>query len=91
MIVEATDTLLRPRIAVTLVKRRRTLRDHGRDLAFDLCNRLRRLVPAALQLAGDEPVGGIDGIVLAADMGRLVACLLQGRFKLTLATVGRLA
>ena len=74
-------------LPLRLAKRWRTPRDHGRDLSFDLRDRLQRLVPAALQLAGDEPIGWIDSIVLPAGMGGLIACLLQGEFQLPLAAV----
>ena len=62
----------------------RTPRDHGSDLSFYLCDRLQCLVPAALQLGGDEPIGRIDSIVLPAGMGGLVACLLQRELQLPL-------
>ena len=38
------------------------------DLAFNTLHRLKRLVPAALQLAGHQAIGGIDGIVLPTCM-----------------------
>ena len=61
---------------------RRAAGNYRSDLAFDPGNSLQRLVPTALQLACDEPVGGIDRVVLPAGMGGLVARLLQGKFKL---------
>jgi hypothetical protein len=67
-----------------LAKWRRTARDQGRDVALDLDDRLQGLVPSALQLAGDEPVGWIDGIVLASGMGGLIARLLQRELQLPL-------
>ena len=71
-----------------IAKRWRTPRDQGRDVTLDLGNRLQGLVPAALQLASDEPVGWIDGIVLPAGMGGLIAGLLQGEFQLPLSRRG---
>jgi hypothetical protein len=63
-------------LTLRLSKRRRTPRDHGRDVAFDLGNRLQSLVPSALQFAGDEPIGWINSIVLPTGMGNLIAGLL---------------
>ena len=53
---------------------RSSRRDDG-DLAFDLMRGCQRLVPASLQLAGDETIGGIDSIVLPACMGGLIASI----------------
>ena len=72
-------------LPLRLAERRRTPRDHGGDLSFDLCDSLQCLVPAALQLAGDQTIGRIDGIVLSARMRGLVACLLQRQLQLPLA------
>ena len=58
-------------LPLRLTKRRRTPRDHGRD-----GNRLQSLVPSALQLAGDEPIGWINSIVLSTGMGDLITGLL---------------
>jgi hypothetical protein len=65
-----------------LTKRRRTPRDHGRDVALDLGNRLQSVVPSALQLTGDEAIGWINSIVLSTGMGDLIVGLLQGEFQL---------
>src|SRR5271168_649591 len=65
-------------LPLRLSKRRWTPRDHGRDVALDLGNRLQSLVPSALQFAGDEPIGWINSIVLPTGMGNLIAGLLQG-------------
>ena len=69
-------------LPLRLAKRGRTPRDHGRDVALDPGNGLQSLVPAALQLAGDEPIGRIDSIVLSTGMRGLVAGLLQGELQL---------
>src|SRR5215468_8745121 len=50
-------------------------------------HRLKRLVPAALQLTRDEPIGRIDAVVLPARMGSLVASL--GECQLELPLSGR--
>ena len=42
--------------ALRLAERRRAPRNQGGDLSFDLCDSLQCLVPAALQLAGDQTV-----------------------------------
>jgi hypothetical protein len=55
-------------LPLRLAKRRRTARDQGRNVALDLGDRLQGLVPSALQLARDEPIGRIDGVVLPADV-----------------------
>src|SRR5580700_6868034 len=75
-------------LPLRLTKRRRTPRDHGRDVALDLGNRLQSLVPSALQLTGNEPIGRIDSIVLSTGMGDLIAGLLQGEFQLPLSRRG---
>src|ERR1700693_2066593 len=59
--------------------RRRPARDDGSDLAFYCVYGLQRLVPAALQLAGHEAIGGIDGVILPTGMRGLVARLLCAR------------
>jgi hypothetical protein len=38
--------------------------------------RLQRHIPAPLELAGHQPIAGIDSIVLSACMRGLEACLL---------------
>src|ERR1700739_1821954 len=55
-----------------------------RDLAFNTLHRQKRLVPAALQLAGHEAIGWIDGIVLLTCMAGLVTRLLQPQLELPL-------
>jgi hypothetical protein len=57
-------------LPLRLTKRWRTPRDHGRDVALDLGNRLQSRVPSALQLASDEPIGWINCIVLSTGMGQ---------------------
>src|SRR5262249_7372695 len=75
-------------LALCLTKRRRTPCDQGRDVTLNLGNHLQSLVPAALQLAGDEPIGWINSIVLSTGMGDLIAGLLQGEFQLPLSRRG---
>jgi hypothetical protein len=41
------------------------------------------LIPAPLQLASDQAIVGIDGLVLSASAGGLVARLLQSQFEVT--------
>jgi hypothetical protein len=53
-----------------------------RDLAFNTLRRQKRFVPAALQLAGHEAIGWIDGIVLLTCMAGLVTRLLQRQLEL---------
>ena len=60
-----------------LPKRWGTPRDQGRDVAFDLGNRLQGLIPSALQLASDQPIGWINSIILSTGMDDLIARLLQ--------------
>src|SRR5208337_3815790 len=55
---------------------RRAIR--GRNVALDLGERLQGLIPSSLQLASNEPISWIGGIVLPAGMGGLKARLLQG-------------
>src|SRR4051812_17867012 len=43
---------------------------------------------SALQLAGDEPIGWINSIVLLTGIGDLIAGLLQGEFQLPLSRRG---
>ncbi|MER9420692.1 hypothetical protein NKI95_33335 [Mesorhizobium sp. M0306] len=47
------------------------------NLAFDLVHGFKRLVPAALQLASDQTIGRVDGIILPTRMGSLVTRPLQ--------------
>ena len=63
--------------ALRLAERRRPARHYGDDFALDPSHGLQRFVPTPLQLAGGEPIGGIDGIVLPAGMHCLIARLLQ--------------
>ena len=60
-------------LALRLAERRRTTRNQGGDLSFDPCDSLQCLVPAALQLAGDQPVCRVDGVVPSARMRGFVA------------------
>src|ERR1700680_2907110 len=71
-------------LPLRLTQRRRPARDDRSDLAFYSVYGLQRLVPAALQLAGHEAIGGIDGVVLPTGMRGLVARLLKGQFGLPL-------
>ena len=82
------DTEREELLPLRLTKRRRTPRHHGRDVAFDLGNRLQSLVPSAFQLPGDEPIGWINSIVLPTGMDNLIAGLLQGEFQLPLSRRG---
>jgi hypothetical protein len=75
-------------LPLCLTKRRRMPRDHSRDVTLDLGNRLQSLVPSALQLARDEPIGGINSIILSTGMGDLIAGLLQGVLQLPLSRRG---
>src|SRR5262249_39405680 len=71
-------------LPLPLTERRWLSRHDGGDLVFDLMQILKRLVPAALQLAGDQTISGIDGIVLAPCVGGLVARLLERQLELPL-------
>jgi len=71
-------------LALGLTERRRTARNQGGDLSFKLCDSLQCLVPAALQLAGDQPVCRVDGVVLSARVRGFVARLLQRQLQLAL-------
>jgi hypothetical protein len=64
-------------LALRLAERRRTTRNQGGNLSFDPCDSLQCLVPATLQLAGDQTVCRVDGVVLSAGVRGFVACLLQ--------------
>ena len=64
-------------LPLRLAKRGRTPRDHGREIALNPRNGLQSLVPSALQLTGNEPVGWIDSVVLSTGMSRLVPSRLQ--------------
>src|ERR1700757_4230161 len=55
-------------LAFRLAERRRTTRNQGGYLSFDPCDSLQCFVPAALQLAGDQTVCRVDGVVLSARM-----------------------
>jgi hypothetical protein len=54
------------------------------DLAFNTLHRQKHLVPAALQLAGHEAIGGVNGIVLLTCMAGLITRLLQRQLELPL-------
>ena len=71
-------------LLLRLAQGRRLLRLECGDLAFDPVHRLQRLVPAALQFASHQAIGGIDGIILPAGMRRREARLLQRQFELPL-------
>jgi len=75
-------------LPLRLAKRGRTPRDHGRQIALNPGNGLQGFVPPALQLAGDEPIGRIDSIVLSTGMSGLIPGLLQGEFQLPLSRRG---
>src|SRR3981189_2553441 len=64
-------------LALRLTERGRTARNQGGDLSFKLCDSPQCLVPAALQLAGDQPVCRVDGVVLSARVRGFVARPLQ--------------
>src|SRR6516225_7348626 len=67
-----------------LAQGRRLSRLKRCDLAFDSVHHLQRLVPAALQLASDQTIGGIDSIILPTGMRRREARLLQRHIELPL-------
>src|ERR1700686_215938 len=71
-------------LALRLTERGRTARNQGGDLSFKLCDSLQCLVPAALQLAGDQPVCRVDSVVLSARVRGFVARLLQRQLQLAL-------
>jgi hypothetical protein len=71
-------------LPLLLAQRRLLARLEPGDLAFDPLRDLQRLVPAALQLAGHQTVGGIDSIILPAGMRRREARLLQRQLELPL-------
>jgi hypothetical protein len=55
---------------LVLAQGRRLSRLKCGDLAFDPVHDLQRLVPAALQLTGNQAIVGIDGVILPAGMRR---------------------
>ena len=55
---------------------------HRSNFALDLLYGFKRFVPAALQLASHQTVGGIDGVVLPARMGDFITRSLQRELKL---------
>src|SRR5205814_8887985 len=69
--------------------RRRTTRNQAGDLSFKLCDSLQCLVPAALQLAGDQPICRVDGVVLSARVRGFVARLLERQLLLALGRARR--
>src|SRR5437016_6665701 len=71
-------------LALRPAERWRTTRNLGGELSFDLCDRLQGLVPAALQLASDQPVYRVDGVVLSARVRGFVTRLLQRQLQLAL-------
>src|ERR1700732_165688 len=76
-------------LALRLAEPRRTARNQGGDLSFKLCDSLQCLVPAALQLASDQPVCRVDGVVLSARVRGFVARLLQRQLQLALGRARR--
>jgi hypothetical protein len=69
-------------LPLSLAQRWRLGRDNGSDLAFYLVHGLQCLVPAALQFAGHQAIGGIDSIVLPTGIRGLEARLLKRQLKL---------
>jgi hypothetical protein len=49
---------------------------------FELCDRRETVIPSAFELASDQAVIGINGVVLPARMRHLIAGLLQGELDL---------
>jgi hypothetical protein len=67
------------------------LSQRGRLLRLDLGNLdlepthdLQRVIPAALELASHQTIGGINSIVLPSGIRRREVCLLQRQFELSL-------
>ena len=60
-------------LSLPFAQRWRLGRDNGSDLAFYSVHGLQCLIPAALQLAGHEAIGGVDCVVLPTGMRGLVA------------------
>ena len=71
-------------LPLLLAQGRRLPRLERGDLALDPVHDLQRLVPAALQLAGHQAIGGIDSIILPTGMRRREARLLQRQLELPL-------
>src|SRR5271166_5118040 len=65
-----------------MAKGSRALPLHRFELVFEFTHRDQRAIPAPLELAGNEPIVGIDGVILAAGERRLVTRLLEREFKL---------
>ena len=63
-------------LALHLAQGQRLPRLDGGDVALDPVHDLQRLVPAPLELASHQTIGGIDSIVLPARMRGLEARLL---------------
>ena len=63
-------------------QRRLRARRQRIPLVFERAHGEQALVPASLQLGGDEAVVGIDGVVLPPRPGRLVARLLERQLDL---------
>src|ERR1700741_3038165 len=63
-------------LALRLAERWRTTRNQDGHLSLEPCDSLQCLVPAMLQLAGDQTVCRVDGVVLSARMSGFVACML---------------
>jgi len=58
----------------------------GHDPAFDFGDAGKRLIPACLEFAGDQPVGRISGVILPEGAVGGVA----GRFEVTVESLARL-
>jgi len=52
-------------------------------LLLESCYRCEAFIPSPFELAGDQPIVGINRIVLPACMHRFVACLFQRQLTLT--------
>jgi len=67
-----------------LPQRGRLLRLELGNLALEPMHDLQRLIPAALELASHQTIGGINSIILPPGIGRREVCLLQRQFELPL-------
>src|SRR6266849_1784948 len=77
-------TQLHQLLSLPFAERWRLARDDSSDLAFYSVHGLQCLVPAALKLAGDQAIRGIDGVVLPTGMRGLVTRLLKRQLQLPL-------
>ena len=69
-------------LSLLLAQWRRLFRVERGDLSLDAVHACERHIPAALQLAGDQAIGGIDGVVLPARMSSLEARVRQRQLQL---------